>query len=105
MMENRRGPGPGAGDEEIDRERGLSANCRCWVGPEVVEAVSAGALVRRQLNEEDPWALALVQRDLGGGGKTGMAASSDSLLARYPIGSLLLCQAESRDIHSATGHR
>lgn len=62
---------------------------------EVVEAVSAGALVRRQLKlEEDPWALALVQRDLVWG-QDRMVALLDSLLARYPIGSLLLCQAES----------
>ena len=62
---------------------------------EVVEAVSAGALVRRQLKlEEDPWALALVQRDLVWG-QDRMVALLDSLLARYPIGSLLLCQAGS----------
>lgn len=62
---------------------------------EMVEAVSVGALVRRQLKlEDDPWALALVQRDLVWG-QDRMVALLDSLLARYPIGSLLLCQAGS----------
>lgn len=60
-----------------------------------VEAVSVGALVRRQLGlEDDPWELALVQRDLVWG-QDRMVALLDSLLARYPIGSLLLCQVDS----------
>ena len=62
---------------------------------EVIDSVSVGELVRRQLGREpDPWELALVQRDLVWQ-EDRMTALLDSLLARYPIGSLLLCQVAS----------
>lgn len=61
---------------------------------DVVAAVSVGELVRRQLGiAEDPWELALVQRDLVWQADR-MTALLDSLLARYPIGALLLCQVD-----------
>jgi hypothetical protein len=61
---------------------------------DVVAAKSVRNLVRPQLGlEADPWELALVQRDLVWK-QDRMIGLLDSLLAGYPIGSLLLCRVE-----------
>ncbi len=61
---------------------------------EVVAPISVRDLVRAQLGlDEDPWELALVQRDLVWK-QDRMVGLLDSLLAGYPIGSLLLCRVE-----------
>lgn len=64
------------------------------IGPDVVAAKSVRDLVRPQLGlDEDPWELALVQRDLVWK-QDRMVSLLDSLLAGYPIGSLLLCRVQ-----------
>jgi hypothetical protein len=61
---------------------------------EAVAATSVRDLVRAQLGvDDDPWELALVQRDLVWK-QDRMVGLLDSLLAGYPIGSLLLCRVE-----------
>jgi hypothetical protein len=61
---------------------------------EVVAPKSVRDLVRSQLRlDDDPWELALVQRDLVWK-QDRMVGLLDSLLAGYPIGSLLLCRVE-----------
>jgi hypothetical protein len=63
-------------------------------GEEIVAPKSVRDLVRPQLGlDEDPWELALVQRDLVWK-QDRMIALLDSLLAGYPIGSLLLCRVQ-----------
>ena len=57
-----------------------------------VSAMSVGALVRQWLHpSDDPWHLALVQRDRVWN-QLRVARLLDSLLAGYPIGTLLLCR-------------
>src|SRR5262245_14271457 len=61
---------------------------------EVVALKSVRDLVRSQLRrDDDPWELALVQRDLVWK-QDRMVGLLDSLLAGYPVGSLLLCRVE-----------
>src|SRR4051794_35223287 len=61
---------------------------------EAVALKSVRELVRSQLRlDDDPWELALVQRDLVWE-QDRMVALLDSLLAGYLIGSLLLCRGE-----------
>jgi hypothetical protein len=63
-------------------------------GREVIAPKSVRDLVRPQLGlDEDPWELALVQRDLVWK-QDRMVGLLDSLLAGYPIGSLLLCRVQ-----------
>ena len=54
-------------------------------------ATSVAELIARRLDEHDPWRLALVQRHLVWD-EVRMAHLLDSLLAGYPIGSLLVCR-------------
>jgi hypothetical protein len=62
------------------------------VGRPPVEAVSVGELIRRRTGRsEDPWQLALVQRNIVWD-EVRMARLLDSLLAGYPIGGLLVCR-------------
>lgn len=56
-----------------------------------VESTSVADLIARRLDEHDPWRLALVQRHLVWD-EVRMAHLLDSLLAGYPIGSLLVCR-------------
>jgi hypothetical protein len=56
-----------------------------------VERTSVAELIARRLDEDDPWRLALVQRHLVWD-EVRMAHLLDSLLAGYPIGSLLVCR-------------
>ena len=56
-----------------------------------VERTSVAELIARRLDEHDPWRLALVQRHLVWD-EVRMAHLLDSLLAGYPIGSLLVCR-------------
>jgi hypothetical protein len=56
-----------------------------------VDRYSVGALVRRWLNPEDTWKLALVQRHAVWD-EIRMKRLLDSLLAGYPIGTLLVCR-------------
>jgi hypothetical protein len=56
-----------------------------------VERTSVADLIARRLDEDDPWRLALVQRHLVWD-EVRMAHLLDSLLAGYPIGSLLVCR-------------
>lgn len=56
-----------------------------------VRPSSVAALINRRLDEHDPWRLALVQRHLVWD-EVRMAHLLDSLLAGYPIGSLLVCR-------------
>ena len=56
-----------------------------------VESTSVADLIARRLDVHDPWRLALVQRHLVWD-EVRMAALLDSLLAGYPIGSLLVCR-------------
>jgi Protein of unknown function DUF262 len=58
-----------------------------------VESMSVADLVRRRLDPDDPWELALVQRHLVWD-EVRMARLLDSLLAGYPIGSLLVCRVQ-----------
>ena len=68
--------------------------CQQRRSDEVVAPMSVRDLVRAQLGlEDDPWELALVQRDLVWK-QDRMVGLLDSLLAGYPIGSLLLCRVE-----------
>lgn len=61
---------------------------------QVVAPKSVRDLVRAQLRlDDDPWELALVQRDLVWK-QDRMVGLLDSLVAGYPIGSLLLCRVE-----------
>ncbi len=63
-------------------------------GGDVVAPKSVRDLVRPQLGlDEDPWELALVQRDLVWKQEQ-MRRLLDSLLAGYPIGSLLFCRVQ-----------
>ena len=76
-------------------------------GGDVVAPKSVRDLVRPQLGlEEDPWELALVQRDLVWK-QDRMVGLLDSLLAGYPIGSLLLCrvrrETDARQLGSSQG--
>jgi Protein of unknown function DUF262. len=56
-----------------------------------VERTSVADLIARRLDEHDPWRLALVQRHLVWD-EVRMSHLLDSLLAGYPIGSLLVCR-------------
>lgn len=56
-----------------------------------VKARSVADLIAQRLDEHDPWRLALVQRHLVWD-EVRMAHLLDSLLAGYPIGSLLVCR-------------
>ena len=63
-----------------------------FIAADVVASKSVRDLVRPQLElDQDPWELALVQRDLVWE-EDRMIGLLDSLLAGYPIGSLLLCR-------------
>ena len=55
------------------------------------DKVSVAQLIARRLDEQDPWRLALVQRSLVWD-EVRMAGLLDSLLAGYPIGSILICR-------------
>lgn len=70
-------------------------------------AVSVRELVRRRMGvDSDPWRLALVQRDEKWD-QVRMRHLLDSLLAGYPVGSILLCRVteSSRVIKSVNGVR
>jgi hypothetical protein len=56
-----------------------------------VRALSVADLVARRLDPDDPWRLALVQRHAVWD-EVRMARLLDSLLAGYPIGSVLVCR-------------
>ena len=72
---------------------------------DVVAPKSVRDLVRPQLGrEEDPWELALVQRDLVWK-QDRMVGLLDSLLAGYPIGSLLLCRVQQETDARLLGSR
>jgi hypothetical protein len=58
-----------------------------------VDAVSVAELIRRRLDPSDPWRLALVQRHLVWD-EVRMRRLLDSLLAGYPIGTILLCRVQ-----------
>jgi Protein of unknown function DUF262 len=62
-----------------------------------VKRTSVAELIARRLDEHDPWRLALVQRHLVWD-EVRMAHLLDSLLAGYPIGSLLVCRVR-QDAH------
>lgn len=59
--------------------------------PTAVKAVSVADLIRKRLDPDDPWRLALVQRHLVWD-EVRMARLLDSLLAGYSIGSILVCR-------------
>jgi len=71
-----------------------------------VKALSVADLIEKRLSEDDPWRLALVQRHLVWD-ELRMAQLLDSLLAGYPIGSLLVCKVrgEARILREAGGTR
>ena len=73
---SREGTGVGEAEREFDAR---------------VEATSIADLIGRRLDEHDPWRLALVQRHLVWD-EVRMAHLLDSLIAGYPIGSLLVCR-------------
>src|SRR4051812_42842818 len=56
-----------------------------------VAPTSVGDLIARRLDKDDPWRLAIVQRHLVWD-EVRMSHLLDSLLAGYPIGSLLVCR-------------
>lgn len=61
-----------------------------------VRALSAGTLVRQRVGDDgDPWHLALVQRNAVWNGER-MCYLLDSLLAGYPVGSLLVCRVKAK---------
>ena len=68
-----------------------------------VESMSVSDLIRQRLDPDDPWELALVQRHLVWD-EVRMARLLDSLLAGYPIGSLLVCRVQQGG-HSAASSR
>lgn len=61
------------------------------IGETYVESVSVSELVRRRMDPNDSWRLALVQRH-SVWDEVRMARLLDSLLAGYPIGSILVCR-------------
>lgn len=72
-----------------------------------VESVSVAELVRRRVGDsDDPWQLALVQRHETWD-QVRMRYLLDSLLAGYPIGTLLVCQviAPHQVLHVVDGRR
>lgn len=81
-----------AGDAVQDANRAIIVDARGRVAMEEEAAVSVRELVRRSLGaEDDPWNLAVVQRKAVWD-TVRMRHLLDSLLAGYPIGSLLLCR-------------
>lgn len=73
---------------------------------ERVSALSVADLVRRRLDGDDPWRLALVQRHAVWD-EVRMARLLDSMLADYPIGSLLVCRVREASVVlvERDGHR
>jgi Protein of unknown function DUF262/Protein of unknown function (DUF1524) len=59
-----------------------------------VDEISVGKLIARRLDPVDPWKLALVQRHLVWD-EVRMAHLLDSLVAGYPIGSILVCRVRA----------
>lgn len=81
-----------AGDgEHMDADAGR--NYQTVRDEEHVRAMSVEELVARRLDESDPWRLALVQRHAVWD-EVRTARLLDSLLAGYPIGSLLVCRVK-----------
>jgi hypothetical protein len=68
--------------------------------------LSVADLVRRRLDADDPWRLALVQRHAVWD-EVRMARLLDSMLADYPIGSLLVCRVREASVVlvEQDGHR